>query len=216
MAAVASVPDYSQVVIPPDQSFEQNYAGIFRFRFWRYGQWVEVVVDDRLPVDEHNRLWFCHNKKDSNEMFGPLFEKAYAKLNLCYEFLDGGDTVDALVDMTGGVHERFRFRKRNNDDASSRIVDADSLWKIIFQSFSEKSLVGATIDVRDGRGDEYSQDNGLTLGHAYSVLNAYEILDNDGEYKLRESADEESPENSIKLLKYFQLCILLKFIFSFL
>lgn len=213
MAAVTSVPEYSHLVIPPDQSFETNYAGIFRFRFWRFGEWVEVVVDDRLPVDENNSLWFCHNKKDSNEMFGPLFEKAYAKLNMCYEFLDGGDTVDALIDMTGGVHERFRFRKKQNDDGSSRVVDSDSLWKILFQSFSQKSLVGATIDMRDGKGDQYSKDNGLTLGHAYTVLNAYELLNNNGEYSLRNSTDEESQENSIKLLKYFPHFFIIKIIF---
>jgi hypothetical protein len=30
-------------------------------------------------------------------------EKAYAKLNLCYEFLNGGDPIDAMIDMTGGI-----------------------------------------------------------------------------------------------------------------
>ena len=35
-------------------------------------------------------------------MFGPLLEKAYAKLNICYEFLNGGDPIDAMIDMTGG------------------------------------------------------------------------------------------------------------------
>jgi hypothetical protein len=113
-AAVASVSDYIQSVIPPDQSFDQNYAGIFRFRFWRFGQWIEVVVDDFLPVDANGRLIYCHNERDKNEMFGPLLEKAYAKINLCYENLDGGFPMTAMVDMTGGVHESFDIKQRSD------------------------------------------------------------------------------------------------------
>ncbi|CAF0817426.1 unnamed protein product [Brachionus calyciflorus] len=200
-AAVASVPQYTQIVIPPNQSFENDYIGIFRFRFWRFGEWVEVVVDDKLPVNENNELVYCHNSKDSNEMFGPLLEKAYAKLNTCYEFLDGGDTVDALIDMTGGVHERFKLKKDKNDDGTLKIVNADKLWEFIFKAFSLKSLVGASINMKDGKGDETVLDNGLALGHAYSVLGVYELLDKNGKYELRDPNDQDTQAKSKKLLK---------------
>jgi hypothetical protein len=43
---IASVKEYADRVIPSNQAFdEENYAGIFVFRFYRYGQWLEVVVD---------------------------------------------------------------------------------------------------------------------------------------------------------------------------
>lgn len=45
-------------------------------------------------------------------MFGPLLEKAYAKLNSCYEFLDGGFAIDSMIDMTGGVHESFALKEK--------------------------------------------------------------------------------------------------------
>lgn len=53
--------------------------GIFHFRFWTYGQWYDVVIDDQLPFHADGRLVFCRNKKDKNEMWSPLLEKAYAK-----------------------------------------------------------------------------------------------------------------------------------------
>ena len=68
-------------------------------RFWLYGKWVDVVVDDRLPVREENKnkkLVYCRCTESPNEFWTALLEKAYAKISLCYDSLDGGFTTDAV------------------------------------------------------------------------------------------------------------------------
>ncbi|XP_036354978.1 calpain 11-like [Octopus sinensis] len=82
LAAVGSLTIREELlknVVLANQNFsDSDYAGIFRFRFWHFGEFKEIVVDDRLPVTENGDLIFMKSR-DRGECWSALLEKAYAK-----------------------------------------------------------------------------------------------------------------------------------------
>jgi hypothetical protein len=95
--AIVTIPTLFERIVPKNQPITgTDYAGIFHFRFWIFGTWYDVTIDDRLPVSPSNQLLFCQNKQQPNEFWAALLEKAYAKICLSYENLDGGFTTDAV------------------------------------------------------------------------------------------------------------------------
>ncbi|XP_064597454.1 LOW QUALITY PROTEIN: calpain-1 catalytic subunit-like [Liolophura sinensis] len=89
-----------------EQSFDTDYIGAFRFNLWRFGEWIEVVVDDNLPVLD-GELAYCGTLGSPPEFWAPLLEKAYAKCCKTYEAIEVGKTLDALTDLTGAICEHF-------------------------------------------------------------------------------------------------------------
>ncbi|CAF0990515.1 unnamed protein product [Adineta ricciae] len=159
-------------VIPPDQSFSKDwYAGIFHFRFWRYQNWYDVVIDDRLPyLKRQKRLWSARNLFEINEFWVSLLEKAYAKLNGCYTNLAGGLPVNALTDFTGGIEQRFEFKT----NISQTNLRSEELFDFIRSCIDYGSLIACSINA-DRRKIESILPNGLVVGHTYSITN-YHVL----------------------------------------
>lgn len=216
-STLASIPSYCKYVIPVDQSFDRDhgYAGIFRFRFWQFGEWIEVVVDDRLPVDGNDELIYCHNETDENEFFGPLLEKAYAKLAKCYEFLNSGDPTVAMTDLTGAVCETFDITKcvektqgdfdeedeEFDDDYSNyQSTDLETLWAFMKKSHKMKSLMNASLNTNEDQ--EVDEDgcllNGLMSEHAYSVIQTVEFKFDEKKIRLVKLRDPNADLNAWK------------------
>ncbi|KAK7078295.1 Calpain-1 catalytic subunit, partial [Halocaridina rubra] len=160
LAAVSNLtqnPRLFHVVVPRDQSMTHYYAGIFHFRFWQYGKWQEVIIDDMLPT-YHDQLVFMHSKT-KNEFWCALLEKAYAKLYGSYENLRGGNVSESMVDLTGGVVEMIDLRN-----------PPSNLFTVMRKAYRRGALMGCAIETENPNiGTEAILPNGLIMRHAYSV-----------------------------------------------
>ncbi|XP_038550115.1 calpain-12 isoform X2 [Micropterus salmoides] len=150
-------------VVPPNQSMSEPYAGIFHFRFWQYGVWVEVVVDDRLPVRQ-GRLLFSYSET-RNEYWSALVEKAYAKLVGCYGSLKGGNISEAMEDFTGGIAYSMKV--------SSRTPRA--LWRSLTAAVSRGSLLSCFIQACNNLEIGKVTGDGLIKGHAYAITDTHKV-----------------------------------------
>ncbi|XP_072286291.1 calpain-1 catalytic subunit-like isoform X2 [Pyxicephalus adspersus] len=152
-------------VVPEDQSFDKKdgYCGIFHFMLWRFSDWVDVVIDDKLPT-KNNRLIYTKSNSRA-EMWSALLEKAYAKVCGGYLTLQGGTIPEALEDFTGGIAETVSLSRHTSED----------IWDMIVQSAHRGFLMACYIEVTENGDIGQVNEDGLVLGHAYSILGAKEV-----------------------------------------
>ncbi|XP_063340758.1 calpain-11-like [Pelmatolapia mariae] len=158
-------------VVPMDQSFE-NYAGIFHFRFWRFGKWVDVVIDDNLPTIKKRLL--SVSSKCGNEFWAPLLEKAYAKLCGSYADMHAGFPSEACKDFTGGVNQTYKLKEMNS-------AGHGDLWLTLNRATQCQSLICCWTSHKEGAN---VSDTGLVNRHAYSITGVTEVELNDSKVRL--------------------------------
>lgn len=77
------------------ENFEKGYVS---FQFFKNGEWRYVVVDTLLPYYPETKTLLFSHCYEPNEFWVSLVEKAYAKLNGCYEYILGISLTETLVD----------------------------------------------------------------------------------------------------------------------
>ncbi|GAA6089520.1 calpain-2 catalytic subunit-like [Tachysurus ichikawai] len=137
-----------------------DIKGMFH-QLWQYGQWVDVVVDDRLPTIK-GKLLFVKSKEET-EFWSALLEKAYAKVNGCYENLIGGFPSEANEDFTGGIAEYFPLNKAPLN-----------LFNIMEKALNRGSLLSTSISASEDQ-KEHKTAEQLLKTHAYSITAAQKV-----------------------------------------
>jgi calpain-5 len=160
MSIVATRPE----LIRPLFKHSSVEDGIYVVSLFVEGKWQYVVLDEYLPVGAGGSL--CYGScRDPDSFWVPLLEKAQAKLFGSYSALDGGQTAEALLDLTGEGAETIEV----DPIQFGRLMETGQLEKILKHWKKSRFLMGASI-YREGAASEAKLDNGLLAGHAYSVL----------------------------------------------
>ena len=167
MSCLATQPTLLRQVVVPGQSLSHQYAGVFLFRFWLYGDWVEVVVDDLLPCTG-GRLAFIHSDSDS-EFWSPLLEKAYAKLHGSYKNISGGFSPDSLVNFTGGSPQSFDLA----DMAAAG--QSGELFTTLLDCYARNAIICADVSSKNEADDQARKSKGLLTRHEYSVTKVLKL-----------------------------------------
>ncbi|XP_078321159.1 calpain-9-like [Crassostrea virginica] len=163
LSSVANVADKPQLLrrIIPRDSYPvgtPQYDGIFHCRFWRFGIWDDVFIDDYLPIIYGNQIYSAHSNTDPNEMWVALLEKAFARLYGSYTDVSGGMASDSYMALTGGVPEDINLKELT--------MEPDQLHTRVRNALSSGAAVTCSVP------SEFDCQHGLVGGHEYTLTGA--------------------------------------------
>lgn len=149
-----------------DNNKNEWKCGAFWVRFYKNGEIEDVIIDDYFPVLGNGDLAFVKGGPDGKELWPAILEKAYAKLNGSYNYIEAGKVQYALADMTGGVSEQYDLKKESANQAV--------FWETLKSLVSQGALMGAG-SPENALGDSAISEYGIVQGHAYAVLGIAEV-----------------------------------------
>jgi len=134
-AALAEYPERLDKVVENDNTI--NEAGIYAFNMYAVGVPITVVIDDKLPLMETfnggYRTVIAH-VGDDKALWGPLMEKAFAKLHGNYEHLVGGWMSYGVSALNGSPHESVWHNE---------LKSKEHIWKYIKSHDDDRNILTA-------------------------------------------------------------------------
>lgn len=150
---------------PPSEQ-QVNDEGVYAVRFWRDGRWRVVVVDDWLPCDADGFLCFAQSPRERVEIWPIIAEKAYAKLNGCYENIIAGLECLAMQDLVSGAPMTHYIGGERMEERWAGEAGREELWAFLNRTLLEGALLSTSADV---------SGHGVMKRHAYGILNTEEV-----------------------------------------
>ncbi|XP_067650181.1 calpain-1 catalytic subunit-like [Haliotis asinina] len=153
------------------ESYAPRTDGICHCKLWKFGEWVDIYIDDYLPLFRGQTglgLYSAQSGTASNELWVSFLEKALAKMYGSYCVVSkGGWPSEAYLALTGGVTETVflaYYTSRPHD---------------LFQRLHKALQAGATVSC--GMRKRYTGDLGLIGRHAYTLNKTAKVQRHNGE-----------------------------------
>ena len=193
------------VYYPPIfHSFRKKGIFCFRFfkNFkWRYVLVDNRLPCGKIYNDNQTPVLLYGKCRATNEFWVSLIEKAYAKLHGSYSALASGFIDDGLVDLTGLTSKKMVI----DSDKMKNRNEADKLWELLLSNSSlentksktekqttekgkvvsakfytrNKTMMGCSVESKGNNMEQEvvfnNRHTGILAGHAYSILDVFEI-----------------------------------------
>ena len=120
-----------------------------------------------IIITRNGKLIYLRSK-DTNEFWSPLLEKAYAKFYGSYAALEGGVSIDAAVDFTGGIPQVITIQENQSEEENNSLLHTLKL------ATANEALISTALNL-SGRLRRQAERYGLQSSHAYSVTNVVDV-----------------------------------------
>ena len=138
---------------------KEHAYGIY---FYISGKRRLVLIDDYLPYDKDNKLFFS-SSFDESELWVALIEKAWAKVRGGYENISDSQALKAFEVLTGNYTKQIKIGNIN--------YNKDKLWETL-EKFKNYPICAGT---KQSGIDLYGFDNvGLKPKHEYILIKVFD------------------------------------------
>ena len=175
IGSLCSFPLFFNKLFYIKEKSEDHIYGIYLFL---NGKWKLVLLDDYFPYkilynDDGIDICLCFGSSSHEELWVSLIEKAWAKVNGCYARIGcRGIMSEAFDVLTEAYTEEIDIRIYKKDNRE------EELWKLLVYNYTKNYVLAAGTDF-------FIDDNiGLVPGHAYTLMNFFEIETKIGKERL--------------------------------
>jgi hypothetical protein len=185
LAALASIAEFPERMKRIFSDTNKSSIGAYSVHLCLTGVWEEVLLDDQFPCQPYSKTpAFTSTKTD--EIWVMLVEKAWAKVHGGFLNINGGLIREALHDLTGAPAITYFTREGKPEEHWNNIIDGDSRNYI---------MAAGTDDISGTGNDAFNDRIGLSGNHAYSLLAAYEIVNDRGNKRALRQGEPSNPSN---------------------